>query len=186
MTHRDTPVAWNSSQGTNIPQIVAQLLDEERLGGFHFNDRKYADDDLIVGSLNPFELFCIFNEIVDAVAEGNANAGRIAYMIDQSHNIEPKIEAMIQSVLNIQIAYAKALLVDRAALREAQERSDVLGGYRVLQTAYETDVRPLLSEARLRQGRDPDPLAAFHASGYAERIARERTALGTASGYPGA
>src|SRR5438034_7274270 len=114
-------------QGTNIAQIVAQLLDEGRLGGFHFNDRKYADDELIVGSQNPFELFCIFNEIVAAGAEGNVNAGRIAYMIDQSHNIEPKIEAMIQSVLNIQIAYAKALLVDRPAVRKAQQESSGLG-----------------------------------------------------------
>src|SRR5207302_5479788 len=151
-----------------------------------FNDRKYADDDLIAGSLNPFELFCIFNEIVDVSAEGNANAGRIAYMIDQSHNIEPKIEAMLQSVLNIQMAYAKALLVDRTALREVQEVGDVLGAYRVLQTAYETDVRPLLSEVRVRQGLNPDPIAAFGASGYAERIARERIAAATSSGYPGA
>lgn len=173
-------------QGTNIPQIVAQLLDEGRLGGFHFNDRKYADDDLIAGSVNPFELFCIFNELVDADAEGNANAGHVAYMIDQSHNIEPKIEAMIQSVMNIQTAYAKALLVDRDALREAQERSDVLGAYRVLQAAYETDVRPLLTEARARQGLNPDPIAVFRASGYAERVARERTTVGTTSGYPGA
>ncbi len=172
-------------QGTNIPQIVAQLLDEERLGGFHFNDRKYADDDLIVGSLNPFELFCIFNEIVDAGVEGNANARRIAYMIDQSHNIEPKIEAMVQSVLNIQTAYAKALLVDRTALRSTQEASDVLGGYRVLQAAYETDVRPLLAEARVRQGLAPDPITALRSSGYTERVARERAAVATASGYPG-
>jgi L-rhamnose isomerase / sugar isomerase len=173
-------------QGTNIPQIVAQLLDEDRLGGFHFNDRKYADDDLIVGSLHPFELFCIFNEIVGASAEGNANAGRIAYMIDQSHNIEPKIEAMIQSVLNVQTAYAKTLLVDRAALRQAQETGDVLGAYRVLQAAYETDVRPLLAEFRRRHGLDPDPIAAFRASGYAERVARERVAQSVSSGYPGA
>ena len=173
-------------QGTNIAQIVAQLLDEGRLGGFHFNDRKYADDDLIVGSLNPFELFCIFNEIVGARAEGNTNASRIAYMIDQSHNIEAKIEAMIQSVLNIQIAYAKSLLVDRIALREAQEASDVLGAYRVLQSAYEMDVRPLLADIRLRQGRNADPIAAFRASGYAERVARERTTTVTTSGYPGA
>jgi L-rhamnose isomerase/sugar isomerase len=173
-------------QGTNIAQIVAQLLEEGRLGGFHFNDRKYADDDLIVGSLNPFELFCIFNEIVGAAAEGNANAGRIAYMIDQSHNIEPKIEAMIQSVLNIQTAYAKALLVDRTALRGTQESGDVLGAYRVLQTAYETDVRPLLAEGRVRQGLDPDPIAAFRASGYAERVARQRAAGETSGGYPGA
>jgi L-rhamnose isomerase / sugar isomerase len=173
-------------QGTNIAQIVAQLLEEDRPGGFHFNDRKYADDDLIVGSLHPFELFCIFNEIVSAGAEGNVNAGRIAYMIDQSHNIEPKIEAMIQSVLNVQTAYAKAQLVGRTALREAQEAGDVLGAYRVLQTAYETDVRPLLSEIRVRQGRDPDPITAFRRSGYAERVAGERVALTTSSGYPGA
>lgn len=173
-------------QGTNIAQIVAQLLDENRLGGFHFNDRRYADDDLIVGSQNPFELFCIFNEIIGAKIDGNRNAGRIAYMIDQSHNIEPKIEAMIQSIMHIQTAYAKALLVDRAALREAQEVGDVLGAYRVLLAAYETDVRPLLAEARVRQGREPDPIAAFRASGYAERVARERVASLTSSGYPGA
>lgn len=174
------------AQGTNIAQIVAQLLDENRLGGFHFNDRRYADDDLIVGSQNPFELFCIFNEIVGAQADGNANTGRIAYMIDQSHNIEPKIEAMIQSVMNIQTAYAKALLVDRATLRAAQDAGDVLGGYRVLQAAFETDVRPYLAEARARQGRQPDPIAAFRASGYAERVARERASSSTSSGYPGA
>jgi L-rhamnose isomerase/sugar isomerase len=173
-------------QGTNIAQIVAQLLDEDRLGGFHFNDRRYADDDLIVGSQNPFDLFCIFNEIVAASVEGNANPGRIAYMIDQSHNIEPKIEAMIQSVLNVQTAYAKALLVDHTALHAAQEAGDVLGAYRVLQAAYETDVRSLLAEVHVRQGRDPDPIAAFRASGYADRVARERTALATSSGYPGA
>jgi L-rhamnose isomerase / sugar isomerase len=174
------------AQGTNIAQIVAQLLDEERLGGFHFNDRRYADDDLIVGSQNPFDLFCIFNEIVGAQTEGNANASRIAYMIDQSHNIEPKIEAMIQSVLNVQTAYVKALLVDRQALRQAQEAGDVLGGYRILQAAYETDVRPLLAEFRSRQGIDPEPIAAFRTSGYAERVATERPTTGSSSGYPGA
>ena len=173
-------------QGTNIAQIVAQLLDEDRLGGFHFNDRKYADDDLIVGSVNPFELFCIFNEIIGAQADGVANASRIAYMIDQSHNIEPKIDAMIQSVLNIQTAYAKAQLVNRSSLRQAQEAGDVLGAFRVLQAAYETDVRPLLAEVRVRQGLDPDPIATFRASGYAERVAQERTALAGSSGYPGA
>jgi L-rhamnose isomerase/sugar isomerase len=173
-------------QGTNIPQIVAQLLDEGRLGGFHFNDRKYADDDLIVGSVNPFELFCIFNEIVGAAAEGNTNAGRIAYMIDQSHNIEPKIEAMVQSVINIQLAYAKALLVNRPALRRAQEAGDVLAGYRELQSAYETDVRPLLAEARRRQGLHPNPIVALRESGYAEHVAHERSVVAVSSGYPGA
>ncbi len=174
------------AQGTNIAQIVAQLLDENRLGGFHFNDRKYADDDLIVGSQHPFELFCIFNELVGAEAENVANVGRVAYMIDQSHNVEPKIEAMIQSVLNIQTAYAKALLVDRVALRAAQEAGDVLGAYRVLQAAFETDVRPLLAEVRQCQGLAPDPIAAFRASGYAECAARERVATTVGSGYPGA
>lgn len=175
------------ASGTNVAQIVAQLLDEGRLGGFHFNDRRYADDDLIVGSQNPFDLFCIFNEIVGAGADGNPNAGRIAYMIDQSHNIEPKIEAMIQSVLNVQVAYTKAVLVDRAALQAAQESGDVLGAYRVLQSAYETDVRPLLAEIRRRQGLAADPIAAFRSSGYAERVAAERKADATgSSGYPGA
>ncbi len=172
-------------QGTNIAQIVAQLLDEGRLGGFHFNDRKYADDDLIVGSQHPFELFCIFNEIVGAVLEGNVNAGRVAYMIDQSHNIEAKVEAMIQSILNVQTAYAKALLVDRVALREAQEMGDVLGAYRVLQSAFETDVRSLLAEFRVQQGGVADPIAAFRSSGYAEKIARERPSVAGSSGYPG-
>ncbi|HLI68657.1 MAG TPA: L-rhamnose isomerase [Ktedonobacteraceae bacterium] len=173
-------------QGTNISQIVAQLLDENRLGGFHFNDRKYADDDLIVGSLHPFELFCIFNEIIGAGNEGNTNASRIAYMIDQSHNIEPKVEAMIQSVHNIQVAYAKALLVDRAALREAQESGDVLRAYRVLRDAFEADVRPLLARARIEMGLEPDPIAAFRASGYAEKVAQERGSASATGGYPGA
>lgn len=173
-------------QGTNIAQIVAQLLDEGRLGGFHFNDRKYADDDLIVGSLNPFELFTIFHEILAARSEGNANAAHIAYMIDQSQNVEPKIEAMIQSVITIQLAYAKALLVDRAALAQAQASGDVLAAYRVLRDAFETDVRPLLAEARAQMGLDPDPIAAFRKSGYAEQVARERALATVSSGYPGA
>jgi L-rhamnose isomerase/sugar isomerase len=173
-------------QGTNLAQIVAQLLDEGRLGGFHFNDRKYADDDLIVGSWQPFELFTIFNEILSARAEGNPNAAQIAYMIDQSHNIEPKIEAMIQSIVNIQLAYAKALLVNRQALAQAQEAGDVLGAYRVLRDAFETDVRPLLAEARIRQGLDPDPIAAFRQSGYTEHVAQERATVAVSSGYPGA
>ncbi|GIV80872.1 MAG: hypothetical protein KatS3mg051_0226 [Anaerolineae bacterium] len=115
------------AHGTNIAQIVAFLLDEGRLGGFHFNARKYADDDLIVGSQDPFELFTIFVELVGA----GERASRVAYMIDQSHNIEPKIEAMIQSVVNCQVAYAKALLVDFKRLAEAQLAGDVLGAHRV-------------------------------------------------------
>lgn len=173
-------------QGTNVAQIVAQLLDEGRLGGFHFNDRKYADDDLIVGALNPFELFTIFNEILSARAAGNTHATQIAYMIDQSHNIEPKIEAMIQSILHVQLAYAKALLVDQQALAHAQDAADVLGAYRVLRDAFETDVRPLLEEARVQMGVDPDPIASFRHSGYAKKIANERgIATGIEGGYPG-
>jgi L-rhamnose isomerase/sugar isomerase len=173
-------------QGTNLAQIVAQLLDEGRLGGFHFNDRQYADDDLIVGSLHPFELFTIFNEIVSARAEGNATAAQVAYMIDQSHNIEPKMEAMIQSVTHIQLAYTKALLVDRSALTQAQKAGNVLGAYRVLRDAFETDVRPLLEEARVRMGLDPDPIAALRQSGYTEQVAQERALAAVTGGYPGA
>ena len=164
-------------QGTNIEHLVAFLLDEGRLGGFHFNSRKYADDDLIVGSINPFELFLIFNELVAAEQDPQTKetASMVVYMIDQSHNIEPKIEAMILSVINVQTAYAKALLVDRQRLREAQKAGDVLEAHRVLLEAYETDVRPLLAQVRLEMGLDPDPIAAFRRSGYAEKIAQERS-----------
>jgi L-rhamnose isomerase / sugar isomerase len=168
-------------QGTNIAAIVAFLLDEGRLGGFHFNARQYADDDLIVGSTNPFELFVIFHELVSA----GESANNVAYMIDQSHNIEPKLEAMIQSVMNCQTAYAKALIVDRRALQQAQLEGDVLGAHRLLLDAYETDVRPLLAQVRHEMGRQPDPIAAYRSDNYAERIARERgAAQGSLSGYP--
>ena len=130
--------------GTNVEQIVAVLLGQGLLGGFHFNNRKYADDDLIVGSVDPFELFRIMCEIA-----WTPDADRIAFMIDQSHNIEGKIDAMIQSVMNIQTAYAKALLVDTDRLAAAQREGDVLGAHRVLLDAFETDVRPVL--ARLRR-----------------------------------
>ncbi|MCS7066029.1 MAG: L-rhamnose isomerase, partial [Fimbriimonadales bacterium] len=175
-------------QGTNIEHIVALLLDEGKLGGFHFNNRKYADDDLIVGSINPFEMFLIFNELVAAAGDPRtaACAQNVAYMIDQSHNIEPKIEAMILSVMNIQTAYAKALLVDRARLREAQASGAVLEAHRILQEAYETDVRPLLAQVRVEMGLEPDPLTAFRRSGYAEKVARERGTAAAGAGYPGA
>ncbi len=156
-------------QGTNIEHIVALLLNEGRLGGFHFNNRKYADDDLIVGSINPFELFLIYVELVEA-----EESTRIDYMIDQSHNIEPKMEAMILSVMNLQEAYAKALLVDRPALEEARRSGDVLGAHRVLLDAYSTDVGPLCAKVREDLGGAADPIAAFRHSGYAERMANER------------
>ncbi|HEX7733591.1 MAG TPA: L-rhamnose isomerase [Ktedonobacteraceae bacterium] len=171
-------------QGTNLAQIVSILLDEGRLGGFHFNDRKYADDDLIVGSLHPFELFLIFHELI--TADQLKAAGRVDYMIDQSHNIEPKIEAMIQSVLNIQSAHAKALLVDRQRLTEAQQTGDTLEAYRVLRDAFETDVRPLLARTRVETGLAPDPIKAFRESGYAEKVAQTRGSTSANSGYPGA
>ena len=155
-------------QGTNIEQIVAVLLAEGLLGGFHFNNRKYADDDLIVGAIDPFELFRIAREIVRAPDA----AGAIALMIDQSHNVEGKIDAMIQSVGNIQTAYAKALLVDEERLAAAQAEGDVLGAHRILIEAFETDVRPLLARLRERLGVEADPVEAFRRGGYAERLAR--------------
>ena len=155
------------AQGVNVEQIVATLAAEDRLGGFHFNNRKYADDDLIVGSVNPFELFLIFHELV-------AGGALPRLTIDQAHNVEPKVEAMVLSVLNIQEAYAKALLVDRAGLAEAQSAGDVLGGHEALVEAFNTDVRPLCAKVRADLGAAEDPLAALRASGYAERRTAER------------
>lgn len=156
-------------QGTNIEHIVALLLDEGRLGGFHFNNRKYGDDDLIVGSVNPFELFLIYVELVEA-----EESTRIDYMIDQAHNIEPKIEAMILSVTNLQEAYAKALLVDRRALTESQLSGDVLAAHRTLLDAYSTDVRPLCAKVREDLGGSADPVADFRQSGHLEKATEER------------
>ncbi|RKN22427.1 L-rhamnose isomerase [Micromonospora musae] len=158
--------------GTNIEFIVAFLLRAGKLGGFDFNSRFYADDDLMVGAADPFQLFRIMREIVG----GNAlrpEAG-IAFMLDQCHNIEPKIPAIIRSVLNVQEATAKALLVDADALAAAQRAGDVLGANAVLMDAYHTDVRPLLAELRAEAGLDPDPIAAYARSGYFERIRTER------------
>jgi L-rhamnose isomerase/sugar isomerase len=172
-------------QGTNVEQIVALLLAEELLGGFHFNNRKYADDDLMVGSIDPFELFRIMHEIATARSDPQTavTAESIAFMIDQSHNIEGKIDAMIQSVANIQTAYAKALLVDRERLTAAQLEGDVLGAHRVLMEAFETDVRPLLVELRGDLGLAPDPVEAFRSGGYAERLAEERGTSSVESAY---
>jgi L-rhamnose isomerase/sugar isomerase len=156
-------------QGANIEHIVAILLDEGRLGGFHFNNRKYADDDLIVGSVNPFELFLIYVELV-----GSEETTRIDYMIDQAHNIEPRIESMILSVMNLQDAYAKALLVDRAKLDGARRSGDVLLAHRLLLEAYNTDVRPLCAKVREDLGASADPISAFRESGYLEKVVDER------------
>jgi len=158
--------------GTNIEFIVAVLLRAGRLGGFDFNSRFYADDDLMAGAADPFQLFRIMHEIVLADALG-PDAG-IAFMLDQCHNLEPKVQAVIRSVLNVQEATAKALLVDREALRAAQEEGDVLEANAVLMDAYNTDVRPLLRELRADLGLDPDPVAAYKRSGYLEKVCAER------------
>lgn len=175
-------------QGTNVEQIVALLLDEGRLGGFHFNNRKYADDDLIVGSINPYELFLIFCELVAAEQcseqPTHSCARAVAYMLDQSHNVEAKIPAIIRSVLNVHSALAKALIVDRKALRDRQQACDVVGANTLLVDAYETDVRPLLARVREELGcpNSADPLSGYQASGYAERAAEKRKE-GVAAGW---
>jgi L-rhamnose isomerase / sugar isomerase len=161
--------------GCNIEHIVAFLIDEELLGGFHFNDRKYADDDLTMGSIDPYQLFRIFHEIT-AAEHRLGHALDIAYMVDQSHNLKPKIEAMIQTVTTAQEHFAKALLVDHAALAAARQQDDLVLAERVLQDAYQTDVRPLLAAYRQARGLPPDPLTAFRDSGYVARVARERGA----------
>jgi L-rhamnose isomerase / sugar isomerase len=165
---------------TNIEFIVAQLLRLGRLGSFDFNSRFYADDDLIVGAADPFQLFRIMFEVRGG--GGLESDSPVAFMLDQCHNLEAKIPAQIRSVMNVQEATAKALLVDLVALTAAQEAGDVLGANAVLMDAYDTDVRPLLRELREEQGLDPDPLAAFTRSGYAERIATERLG-GTQAGW---
>jgi len=158
--------------GTNIEQIVAYLLDEKRLGGFHFNNKKYADDDLTVGSINPYELFLIFHELVSAEEDGiNLN---VAYMIDQCHNLKPKMEEMIQSVENIQRIYAKSLIVDRKSLRKFQQVQDIVMSEKVLTEAFYTDVSPLLFKVREEMGVPLNPLEFFRKSGYLEKVQKQR------------
>ena len=159
--------------GVNIEQIISILLDEGKLGGFHFNNRRYADDDLITGTVKPLELFLIFKEIVDAGKDGLDTD--ITYMLDQSHNIEPSIEGIIYSVMNIQTSYTKALIVDRASLREAQMNNDIILCNKILMDAFNTDVEPLIAEARLEIGLDDiDPIRNYRNGGWAEKIASER------------
>ena len=180
--------------GVNIEFIVAMLLKAGKLGGFDFNSRFYADDDLMVGAADPFQFFRIMHEVVKAAAlypgqqagitatsTAAANTG-VAFMLDQCHNIEPKIPAQIRSVMNVQEGIAKALLVDIDALTVAQLDGDVLGANAVLMDAYNTDVRPLLAELREEQGLAPDPVKAYLASGYGAKIIAERVS-GTAAGW---
>ena len=169
--------------GQNIEHIVSFLIDEARLGGFHFNNHKYADDDLTVGSINPYELFLIYTELVKAEPDDGAgfeipphHRGNppIAYMIDQAHVTKAKIDAMIQTVMQIQSAYAKAMCIDRKKLHEAQLAKDVVTAEMCLQEAFATDVEPLLRRVREEMGLDPNPLEAFRASGYWDRVSSER------------
>ena len=159
---------------TNVEMVVARLVTAGKLGGFHFNDSKYGDDDLTAGSIRPYQLFLVFNELVDAVRDGSLRVPP-AYMIDQSHNLKDPIEALLQTVDNLQRAYARALLVDRAALAGYQESNDVLMAEQTLRTAFETDVSALVREARRRRGGALDPVSAFRASGFRRAKAGERT-----------
>jgi len=159
---------------TNVELVVARLLGAGKLGGFHFNDSKYGDDDLTAGSIKPYGLFLIFHELVLAERE-RLTGFRPAYMIDQSHNIKDPIEDLLQTVDQLQLAYAKAQLVDHAALAAYQESGDVLLAERALKDAFETDARPLVAEARRRGGAALDPVLAFRASGYRARVAAQRT-----------
>jgi len=158
---------------TNIELVVARLAGAGKLAGFHFNDSKYGDDDLTTGSIHPFQLFLVFNELVDA-AYHNVPGFEPSYMIDQSHNLKDPIEALLQSVMALQRAYAKALLVDRATLETLQDANDVLMAEETLRIAYETDVSPLIAEARRRSGGALDPLGIFRDSGYREMLAENR------------
>jgi len=154
--------------GTNVAHLVAFLIDEGCLGGFHFNDHKYADDDLTAGSINPYEIFLIYNEIVAA------GAWDLAFMVDQSHTVKPKLEAMITTATSIQRTLAKALIVDRKRLAEAQAAGDTVMAEQTLVEAFNTDVEPLLASVREEVGAQADPLAAHRASGYQDKIAAQR------------
>lgn len=160
----------------NVEQVVARLITAGKLGGFHFNDSMYGDDDLTTGSIHPYQLFLVFNELVDASQEFGQSF-KPAYMIDQSHNLKDPIEALLQSVMQLQLAHAKALLVDRQALEECQESNDVLMAESTIKAAYETDVRPLIAEVRRRKGGAVNPIEAYRASGYRDAKSSERTTI---------
>ena len=167
----------------NIEQIVSLLLMEGKLGGFHFNDSKYGDDDLTVGSIRPYQLFLIFNELVEGMdARSMEHTTDLGWMIDASHNVKDPLEDLLQSVEAILIAYAQALIVDRKALTEAQENNDVVRAQEILQEAYRTDVRALVAEARMRAGGALQPLALFRGLKIREQLVKERGAKSVATG----
>jgi len=159
----------------NVEQIVSLLMMEDKLGGFHFNDSKYGDDDLTVGSINPYQLFLIFNELVDGMDAKRMNhATDLAWMIDASHNVKDPLEDLLQSVEAIMIAYAQALIVDKDALAEAQTSNDIVLAQEILQTAYRSDVRPIVAEARLRAGGALNPLWLFRSLNVRQQLINER------------
>jgi L-rhamnose isomerase/sugar isomerase len=158
----------------NIEMIVARLIHRGRLGGFHFNDSKYGDDDLDAGSIDPYRLFLVFNELVDAEGRPGFHP---AHMLDQSHNVTDPIESLMASATEVQRAFAQALLVDRAALSAAQEGNDALMAQATLKAAFRTDVEPILAMARLEGGGAIDPVATYRASGYRARVATIRPAV---------
>jgi len=167
----------------NIEQIVALVLNEGKLGGFHFNDSKYGDDDLTVGSINPYQLFLIFNELVEGMDARNMDhANDLGWMIDASHNVKDPLEDLLQSIEAIKIAYAQALLVDKKALAAAQDANDVTLAQEILQQAYRTDVRPLVGEARLRVGAALQPVQLFRQQKVRENLIKERGAKTVATG----
>jgi len=168
---------------TNIEQIVSLLLMENKLAGFHFNDSKYGDDDLTAGSINPYQLFLIFNELVEGMdARKMDHATDIGWMIDASHNVKDPIEDLLQSVEAIKIAYAQALLVDKAALAKARQENDVTIAQEILQKAYRTDVRPLLAEARLKAGAALNPIDLYREAGVRRQLINKRGTEGLATG----
>jgi L-rhamnose isomerase/sugar isomerase len=167
----------------NIEQIVSILLMEGKLGGFHFNDSKYGDDDLTAGSIKPYQLFLIFSELVDGMdAKGMNHANDLGWMIDASHNVKDPLEDLLQSVEAIQIAYAQALLVDRAALEAAREANDVVRCQEILQAVFRTDVRALVAQARLELGGALDPIALFRQEKMREQLIESRGAKTVATG----
>lgn len=167
----------------NIEQIVSLLLMEGKLAGFHFNDSKYGDDDLTVGSINPYQLFLIFNELVDGMnARGMNHATDLGWMIDASHNVKDPLEDLLQSIEAIMIAYAQALLVDTKALSAAQQSNDVVAAQEILQQAYRTDVRPLVAQARMLAGGALDPLGMYRQQKVRENLIKERGSKTVATG----
>jgi L-rhamnose isomerase/sugar isomerase len=161
----------------NIEQIVSLLLMEGKLGGFHFNDSKYGDDDLTVGSIKPYQLFLIFNELIEGMdAKGMNHAADLGWMIDASHNVKDPLEDLLQSVEAIMIAYAQALLIDRGKLTTAQDANDVVTAQEILQNAFRTDVRSLVAEARLRSGGALNPLALYRNKKIREQLILKRGA----------